>query len=757
MSDTSLKSSLLPSIVVVLLALGAASIAWYGQLPPRPKPASAPATEFSAERALAHIKQIASVPHAAGTFADDAVRAYLVKAMKDLGIEAFDQECVNSHGSIGIYHNVMARIPGTANTKAFAMAAHHDSVPYGPGATDDCGGVGAMIETARALLQGPRLKNDVIFVFTDAEEFSGGGADAFTQYPWAKDVGIMLNFEARGVSGPSYMFETSEENGWLITELAKTGVDVRATSVMFDAYRRSPFGSDFGQFKRAGLMGYNIAFIDNFCYYHTREDRPERASLASLQHHGEYALGMARYFGGKTLEPVRAPDATYFNTIGSHFVHYPISWGKPLAIAASILLAAVFVLGLILRRMTIGGLIAAIFAITGAIVCSVIVIGLLAGLLYLIYGRYLIYYNNLFCIALACIANGVGILILNLLHRRIKTGNLVAAALLWWLALLWAAETYIAGGAYLALWPLVFGALGAAVYFMLPSDERPWPIVAITLFVIPGILLLVPSAIGFLELGTLLVSPMLGLFIILLGGLLMPQLALVQRASKYAVPVAAVACGVLLMLAGIVLNVKSPDAPRFSCLSYGCDLDAGKAYWLSNDAKPDEWLSKLIPANTPRELIAEFIPGDGKYLKAAAPLIPIQDPFVKDLRDETAGGKRTVAFHLGSDRDISRMNIEATGAEVFTSSILGRSTGPGRGGGWGRSVALFPRGGVDILLTTEPNKPLRIKFTAQSYGLPAALNLPPRPPSLVTEPNTTLDFHRPLRSEHTYVIKTINL
>jgi hypothetical protein len=756
MSDTNLKSSFLPSIVVVLLVLSAAFVAWYGQLPPRPKPASAPATEFSAERALAHIKQIASVNHAAGTFADDAVRGYIVKAMKDLGVEAFDQECVNSRGSVGVYHNVMARIPGTANTKAFAMAAHHDSVPYGPGATDDCGGIGAMIETARALLQGPRLKNDVIFVFTDAEEFSGGGANAFTEHPWAKNVGVMLNFEARGVSGPSYMFETSEQNGWLIAELAKTGVDVRATSIMFDAYRRSPFGSDFGQFKHAGLMGYNIAFIDNFCYYHTREDNPERASLASLQHHGNYALGMARYFGGKTLEPVRMPDATYFNSIGSHFVHYPISWGKPLAIAASILLAAVFALGLLRRRMTIGGLLAAVFATIGSIVCSVIIIGLLAGLLYLIYGRYVIYYNNLFCVAIACVAAGLALLMFNLLRRFIKVENLIAGTLLWWLALVWAAEAYITGGAYLPLWPLVFGTLGAAVYFMLSPDERPWRTVAVTLFAVPGILLVVPSAIGFLDLGTVLVSPLIGVFLILLGGLLMPQLALVDRAAKCAVPVAAVACGLILMLVGIVLNVKSPDAPRFSCLSYGCDLDAGKAYWLSNDAKPDEWLSKLIPDNTPRESIAEFIPGDGKYLKAAAPLIPIQDPVVQILHDETVDGKRTISFHLGSDRDISRMNIEATGAEVFASSILGKTTGSSRNG-WQRSIALFPRGGVDVSLTIEPNKPLRMKFTTQSYGLPAALNLPPRPPSLVTEPNTTLDFHRPLRSEHTYVIKTINL
>jgi len=68
------------------------------------------------------------------------------------------QTAVNPFGDCGVYHNVLARIPGTANTKALAMEAHYDSVPYGPGADDDCGGVGVTLELARILKQGPPLK-----------------------------------------------------------------------------------------------------------------------------------------------------------------------------------------------------------------------------------------------------------------------------------------------------------------------------------------------------------------------------------------------------------------------------------------------------------------------------------------------------------------------------------------------------------------------------------------------------------------------
>jgi hypothetical protein len=49
-------------------------------------------------------------------------------------------------------------------------------VPTGPGASDDGSGVAALLETARALAIGTPLRNDVIFLFTDAEEVGLLGA-----------------------------------------------------------------------------------------------------------------------------------------------------------------------------------------------------------------------------------------------------------------------------------------------------------------------------------------------------------------------------------------------------------------------------------------------------------------------------------------------------------------------------------------------------------------------------------------------------
>ncbi len=77
-----------------------------------------------------------------------------------------------------------------------------------------------LLETARALKASPPLQNDVILIFTDSEEFGPGlGAAAFLEeYPWAQEIGLVLNFEAIGRTGPSIMFETGPDSGWLVRE-----------------------------------------------------------------------------------------------------------------------------------------------------------------------------------------------------------------------------------------------------------------------------------------------------------------------------------------------------------------------------------------------------------------------------------------------------------------------------------------------------------------------------------------------------------
>jgi len=60
--------------------------------PPAPVPASAPATAFSAERAFAHVREIAQRPHPAGSADNARVRDYVVRQLHALGLEPQIQE-----------------------------------------------------------------------------------------------------------------------------------------------------------------------------------------------------------------------------------------------------------------------------------------------------------------------------------------------------------------------------------------------------------------------------------------------------------------------------------------------------------------------------------------------------------------------------------------------------------------------------------------------------------------------------------------
>ncbi|NLV45913.1 MAG: M28 family peptidase [Candidatus Hydrogenedentes bacterium] len=234
------------AIASVVMLVFMAGLAHWLSLPPRPLSSSAPAEVFSAERALKHIEVMAQEVHPAGSKENEEVFAYICSQLDAMGIAYVVHTLLRAgNHDLTITRAVLARIPGTAPTKAFAIDGHFDSTPYGPGAADDVSACAAMLETARALKAGPPLMNDIILCFTDMEEEGTLGAWAVTQHPWFEEIGVMLGLEARGTSGPVHMFETSQQNGWLIQELARAGVQPRASSIMFDVYEAMPFGSDF--------------------------------------------------------------------------------------------------------------------------------------------------------------------------------------------------------------------------------------------------------------------------------------------------------------------------------------------------------------------------------------------------------------------------------------------------------------------------------------------------------------------------------
>jgi hypothetical protein len=318
---------------------------------PDPLPATAAPRDFSAARALNQVRAISQAPHPAGSVEQRRVRDYLVAELTRLGT-APEVETGFAAIAFGKFHaegnveNIVARLPGSANTRPVMLAAHYDSVTRGPGASDDASGVAVVLETLRALRAGPTLRNDLIFLITDGEETGLLGAQVFMRdHPWRNQPGIVLNFEARGTAGNALMFETSAGNEWLIRDLQAAVPQADATSFAYEIYRRMPNNTDLTIFKRGGLAGMNFAFIEHPEFYHTAQDTAANLDRRSLQEQGRYALSLARRFGTEDLGQRHGGDAVYFPTPITSLIVYPASWVKPVAWLALAGLAAAFVLG----------------------------------------------------------------------------------------------------------------------------------------------------------------------------------------------------------------------------------------------------------------------------------------------------------------------------------------------------------------------------------------------------------------------------
>ncbi|MFD2355256.1 M28 family peptidase [Nonomuraea ferruginea] len=174
----------------------------------------APPGSFSVERAWPVLERIAGEPTPVGSAAGDAVRDHLVAELTRLGLRPEVQTGASAHpfgGDVvaGVTENVIAVVPGADSTGRVVLAAHYDSTPTTPGASDDKASVAAILEIARALRAGPPLRNDLVLLLSDGEEPGLIGAEAFLRHPMARDGGVVVNLEGPGNAAPSSVYNVT--------------------------------------------------------------------------------------------------------------------------------------------------------------------------------------------------------------------------------------------------------------------------------------------------------------------------------------------------------------------------------------------------------------------------------------------------------------------------------------------------------------------------------------------------------------------
>lgn len=755
------------SYVVLFAALLVIALFGYLSLsqlsPPPAAPADAPASQFASGRAMQHVRAIAQLPHPVGAAEHAKVRDYIVTTLASFGlspevraVQATRQRQANSYSAAAL-ENIVARVKGTGGGPPLMLVSHYDSVPTGPGAADDGMGVAVMIETARALSNGPALKNDVILLFTDGEEIGMMGAKAYLeQSPEAREVGLVMNFEARGNGGPAIMFETSANNEWLIRNFAQAATDPVTNSLSYEIYRLLPNDTDLSVFKKGGLAGLNFANIEGFPNYHSRLDSAENLDGRTLQQQGGYALSLARHFGDQPLGEAKLSrsNAVFFNTLGRHLVYYPGTLALPLAALTLLIFVGVATLGSRRGRLTGRGTLLGFGVFSLALILgpvAMIALWMLVTSLSRSFGLFRLsdfYHPTYYIVSFIAFTVAFTAAVVALFRKRVSLENLAFGGLCWWMLLTLVTSFVLPGASYIMTWPLLFSLLGVA-YWLNARERRPLAprhLAALAGTAIPGVVLVVPMLYLIFVAMRLDATIFISMMVILLLMLLFPLLAPAYGLRRWLTPLAAVAVGIAAIAAGSFASGFDGQHPRSSSVFYSLNGDTQQAVWASGDGGTDAWTRQFFPPRSPRGDLAEYVPSGlpRGFMNAPAPALPLGAPNLQVTGDTTSDGVRLLKVHLSSDRQAPNLfvtveqGVNVVGAEVNGQPLenAGPTPRPGRPDGWRLTYFNAPAQGIDLLLKLKQAGPVKLRVMDQSYGLPQGPDVPssPRPGDIMSAP-----------------------
>ena len=314
---------------------------------------------FWVKNALTHLNKISKKAHPTGSIPNRDVRRYLSKQLNLLGGDVTIQKTTGyneKRRKAAPINNIVALFPGkNSNDKArkkLMLLSHYDSAKvYSKGAADAGSGVVVILEALRGFLKkNPEHENDIVVTFTDGEELGLLGAQAFVQYHHLADsIGMILNFEARGSSGPAMMWpESASGTAAMISAYQQANAAFPVTSsLIYEVYKMLPNDTDLTVFKQEkGINGLNFAFIDNHFNYHTINDDVRHLSYNSLMHQGLQLSAMLPVVANQDLSTAYSEtDRIYFTLPALGLFNWPTAAGWGVLALAWLLLVLVLIKG----------------------------------------------------------------------------------------------------------------------------------------------------------------------------------------------------------------------------------------------------------------------------------------------------------------------------------------------------------------------------------------------------------------------------
>mgnify|MGYP000114966059 CR=1 FL=1 len=620
------------------------------------------ALDYDTAAALGTVRSLIpeNAPHPTGSPANRAVADRVANGFRALGLDVERQSadlCTDLNPGCSRLENIIATLPGSGDAggrNVLLLLSHYDSVPASPGAGDDISGTAVLLRTAQGLAQAGPYRNDIVFLVTDAEETGLRGAMAFAEdHPLADRVGLVINLEARGAAGPSALFETSVGNRTLIDSYAEVATRPVSSSLMVEVYRRMPNGTDLTIFIDDEIPALNFAYSGAGSLYHTERDDSDRLSPASLAHHGEQMLGLARHWADRDLAEASAEgDATYVDLFGRAVINWPQAWNLPAAVIALVLLGFLFLRAGGGWRGIVAGLAAPIVLLVlhplvGAVLKLPLATWPGANLLdhpAPLAGDIAVFAGS---VALAALV-GAGI------GRRVPARSLLFGAWFVYAALALVLTLTLPGGAYIGLLPALVFLVSAIVETTVRRGAYP--------FIAAHLGLVVAAYMGIYHynvldaLGSFHATAMrmgaLALFAIAAA----PLLAGYRETARVTVlkPVAAV-IGIVVVatVAAWFSPVATPDRPRWANLVYdqSADGDHEPQWRLNSYGLPAPVAAPAMGFDgEPAPVDLAGVPGRPMYTRPA-PDLALAAPTVDILSDETRGEARQLRLALRGARE----------------------------------------------------------------------------------------------------------
>ncbi|MBL4660514.1 MAG: M20/M25/M40 family metallo-hydrolase [Alcanivoracaceae bacterium] len=636
---------------------------------------------FYIANAYDHVAAMSKAPHYVGANNHSTVKSYIIKQLQRLGLQIKIQKTniSNKHHTYTEVENIIAKIEGTDETgKSLLIMSHYDSMAFSSlGASDAASGVATILEGIRAYLrQNIKPKNDIIILITDAEELGLLGASAFVnKHPWADNVGAVLNFEARGSSGSSYLLmETNHGNHNLLKTFNEANLKFpTSNSLAYSIYKLLPNDTDLTIFRQdKDIVGFNFAFIDNHFNYHTVLDNTQNLSLDSLAHQAHYLMPMLNKLSQMDLNNLKSDqDDVYFQIPFWKTVSYPYDWTFFISIANLLLFLLVITIGLKNKTLNMKSIFSASLPLFKSLIVTALISFTILKFLYWLHPHYAeilqgFTYNGYHYIAFfALLAISISFFFYRKVTETHFTSDIMVIPLLIWILINIIIALSLPGAHFFILISLL-GTIALAVNVLV---KKPQP--SLTLLLLAPVILIfspfivqLPVALG------LMVLPFSGLLLVLIFSTFITSIQIPQQyhINKWLF---------IIPLIGLYIFAETQASfnqqrPLPNSLYYYQDQDSGSAYMFTYDINTDKWNKDFFDERLDAKQLSEFKSKHWRWAKIASETENknIATAQIVNINDRKYSDRRIYQIKITTQRKVNRLILNTnTELNIFKLAV----------------------------------------------------------------------------------------